>query len=188
MNVVSIIYDVSLWMNATCDSPLDTPVALIALTESPVTDGTWTQSTGSITVPAGVGSMQLFVDRKCSTFTCADGAPTNFDDVCFGPAGACPAVTAVTFRSFAARRTREGVLVTWRTASEVDTLGFNVYRERNGHRVRVNSKLIAAKASGGRSYSYLDRRAPTSGPLRFRVRVVNLDGSRTWYGPAEVRA
>ncbi len=91
---------------------------------------------------------------------------------------------AVTFRSLTAARSGNGVQVRWRTASEIDTLGFSVYREVNSKRVRVNTKLIATKGAG--SYSYLDRRTPGSKVASLWIQVVNLDGSRQWHGPARV--
>src|SRR2546423_7802502 len=36
----------------------------------------------------------------------------------------------------------QGVLLSWRTTSEVDNLGFNIYRERNGIRELVNLGII----------------------------------------------
>lgn len=63
-------------------------------------------------------------------------------------------------------------------------LGFNVYREVNGTRVRANSKLIAGKGRG--LYSFLDRRAPKGKTVRYWIQAVNLDGSRSWHGPARV--
>jgi len=91
---------------------------------------------------------------------------------------------AVTFRSLSAGRVQGGVRVTWRTASELDTLGYRVYREVNGRRVRVNGKLIAAKGRG--SYAFLDRKAPRAKSVRYWIQVVDTDGSRSWYGPARV--
>ena len=95
-----------------------------------------------------------------------------------------PVNTAVTFRSVAAARGESGVVVRWRTASEIDTLGFNVYRQVNGKRVRVNTKLIAASGRG--SYSFLDRKAPKGKTVRYGIQAVNADGSRIWYGPTRV--
>ena len=46
------------------------------------------------------------------------------------------APTAVTVRSFSARHSSTGIMLAWRTASEVDTLGFNVYRHHRGKLVR----------------------------------------------------
>jgi len=92
--------------------------------------------------------------------------------------------SAVTFRSLSAARSTNGVQVRWSTASEIDTLGFNVYREVNGKRVRANAKLIAGKGRG--LYSFLDRKAPKGKTVRYWIQVVNLDGSRRWHGPARV--
>lgn len=92
--------------------------------------------------------------------------------------------TAVTFRSLSATWSRGGALVRWRTAAELDALGFNVYRATQGRKVRANARLIPATRRG--SYSFVDRRAPRSKTLRYWIQVVNLDGSRSWYGPARV--
>jgi len=94
------------------------------------------------------------------------------------------ATSAVTLRSFSAAGGTAGVTVRWRTASELDTLGFNVYREVNGKRVRANTRMIAAKGRG--SYSFLDRKAPKAKSVRYWVQEVTADGSRSWYGPARV--
>src|SRR6185369_13904455 len=48
--------------------------------------------------------------------------------------------------SASATRYDDGVSIRWRTGVEVDNLGFNVYREDRGKRVRVNSQLIAGSA------------------------------------------
>jgi hypothetical protein len=94
------------------------------------------------------------------------------------------ALTPATFRSFSPVVTRPGTLVRWRTASEANILGFNVFREANGIRSRVNRRVIAAK--GGRTHSYLDRKAPRARRCRYWIQVVNLDGTRRWHGPAVV--
>ena len=94
------------------------------------------------------------------------------------------AASAVTLRSLVATRSASGVLVRWRTASELDSLGFHVYREVNGKRVRANTRMIAAKGRG--SYSFLDRKAPKTKSVRYWVQEVAADGSRSWYGPARV--
>ncbi len=102
----------------------------------------------------------------------------NWTVTCTQPA------TAVALRGFTATRAATQVVIRWRTASELDLLGFNVYREVNGTRTRLNRRLIAGKGAG--VYSFVDRRAPKGKTVRFWVQVVNLDGSRSWYGPARV--
>jgi calcineurin-like phosphoesterase family protein len=101
-----------------------------------------------------------------------------------------PAPTAVSLVSFSAVRTRAGVLVRWRTASQTRTLGYNVYRQRDGRLVKLNRTLIPSVSGGtasGHAYSLLDRSAPrASGKLRYRLQAVNLDGMRRWVGSAVV--
>jgi hypothetical protein len=80
------------------------------------------------------------------------------------------------------------VSLRWRTASELQVAGVNVYRERGGHRVRLNAKLIpAANGTGGHVYTFADRKAPRSGLSRYWLQAVNLDGTRRWCGPAVAR-
>src|SRR5207302_670085 len=47
--------------------------------------------------------------------------------------------TAVSLRAFRASRMGPGVLLHWRTASETQTLGFNLYRERRGRLEKLNA-------------------------------------------------
>jgi hypothetical protein len=100
---------------------------------------------------------------------------------CFGP-------TAVVVRAASATRTHRGVLVRWRTTSEAQALGFNVYRLSHGMVVKLNRALIPSVFGGttsGHAYSWLDRRAPrASSPLRYRLQSVSLDGTRRWVGGA----
>jgi subtilisin-like proprotein convertase family protein len=94
---------------------------------------------------------------------------------------------AVTVSGLSAKRSQRGVVVRWRTGTEADTLGFNVYRQQGNHRVRVNRRLLPALAgvSGG-SYSFLDRHAPRHRALRYWLQNVAVDGTRTWHGPVRV--
>ena len=86
-------------------------------------------------------------------------------------------------QSVSAVRTKRGVSVRWRTASSVDTLGFNVYREHRGQRVRLDRNLIpVAFTVAGHRYSFLDRRPLRSS--RYWIQAIGRDGNRTWYGPA----
>jgi len=97
--------------------------------------------------------------------------------------------TAVRLRSFGAEPSRTGTVLRWRTASEFDVLGFNLYREVRGQRVRVNRALIAARGRGtGASYRFVDRALASARSVVYRLQVVNLDGSRTWAGTARVAA
>jgi serine protease AprX len=92
--------------------------------------------------------------------------------------------TAVTFASANATRTARGVLLRWRTGTEVDLLGFQVYRSRGHSWRRITYSLIAAKGSvSGASYRYLDKTARRGVSYRYRIKAVRSDGTATWFGP-----
>ena len=96
---------------------------------------------------------------------------------------------AVTTSSVRAVRVGRNVTLRWRTASEVGTLGFNVYRQVRGHRVKLNHSLIAAVSLSGNSstgrYSFRARlsSARLAAKSVFYLQEVATSGARTWYGP-----
>jgi hypothetical protein len=91
-------------------------------------------------------------------------------------------VTAVQVASLRATQRPAGVLIRWRMGSEAGVLGYNVYRERKGARIRLTRALVPARGGlAGRTYSYLDRSAPRARRgLRYWLQVVENDGSRVW--------
>lgn len=94
--------------------------------------------------------------------------------------------TAATLLSFAASTAKRGVLLRWRTASEQGTLGYNVFRQERGQRVRTNARLLPVEGTPGtHSYAWLDRAGGRTS--RYWLQEVRLDGSHTWYGPAPRR-
>jgi hypothetical protein len=96
---------------------------------------------------------------------------------------------AVRISHLAAARTPNGVRLRWRTASESQTLGFNIYRGRNEALTRLNRVLTPSAAGDttrGHGYSFLDRSAPR-GMASYRLQAVNLDGSKHWVGSTATR-
>jgi hypothetical protein len=92
-------------------------------------------------------------------------------------------VTAATFASASAKSTKRGVLLRWRTASEADTLGFRIYRRQAGKYLRITRTIVPAQgAIAGAGYRYVDRTAPRRGLLRYRIQMIDRDGSRSWFG------
>jgi hypothetical protein len=70
--------------------------------------------------------------------------------------------TAVSLAGASLSPGRGGVLIQWQTGSEIDNLGFNVYRSKTNDpetAIKVNADLIPSQAFGsivGASYTYVD--------------------------------
>ena len=88
-------------------------------------------------------------------------------------------------------RYNNGVSLRWRTGFEVDNLGFNIYREENGRRVRVNPQLIAGSAlmvgantalGAGKSYAWFDNAPPGNG-TQYYIESFDLNGASALHGP-----
>ncbi|HWO01130.1 MAG TPA: C25 family cysteine peptidase [Blastocatellia bacterium] len=99
--------------------------------------------------------------------------------------------TAVEMESFTATRYADETLLEWRTGMEVDNLGFNVYRDEGGKRIRLNSKTIAGSAllagpgvklGAGNSYAWSDN-LPAGKNSQYWLEDLGLDGQSTWHGP-----
>src|SRR6185436_12786693 len=81
------------------------------------------------------------------------------------PVNAAPSQTLQTsvehFLQVRATVSTRGALVEWRTGLERDTLGFNIYRLKNGARTQINPGLIAGSALSVRgrpqAYSWFDK-------------------------------
>jgi uncharacterized repeat protein (TIGR01451 family) len=83
------------------------------------------------------------------------------------------------------------IVLQWRTGGEAHNLGFNVYREVNGNRVRLNPSLIAGSAllmrgalpkHSGKTYNWIDPSAGADGG-EYWLEDVDLGGTRTMHGP-----
>jgi uncharacterized repeat protein (TIGR01451 family) len=79
----------------------------------------------------------------------------------------------------------------WKTGAESHNLGFNVYREENGQRVKATPSLIAGSAlltSGalpkhsGKTYAWIDS-SSSSGDGVYWLEDVDVNGTRTMHGP-----
>jgi hypothetical protein len=88
------------------------------------------------------------------------------------------------------------VLIAWQTEYEVDNLGFHVYREQAGERVRLTPGLVAGSALlvdartelvAGHSYAWWDEPGPRLVGEDYWLEELDLDGSRRWHGPVVVR-
>ena len=102
-----------------------------------------------------------------------------------------PAPTAVELTRFDAKATRRGVRIEWETASEIDNLGFNLYRAESldGPQVQINDSLIPSKVPGspvGAVYSLLDQNVQPNTIYYYWLEDVNIQGIATRHGPVSV--
>lgn len=100
--------------------------------------------------------------------------------------------TAVELASFTAGSVGEGkVALNWKTATEVNNAGFNLYRSRllDGIYKKINEEgLIPAQgdATAGASYRYED--TPSArGTYYYKLEDVDTNGVTTMHGPEKVR-
>ena len=95
--------------------------------------------------------------------------------------------TLITLASFSARTDNGRVTVEWTTKSEIDNLGFNLYRSVNGGaEVKLNPDLIPGLISSvsGEQYTYSDASAPAGTPVCYTLEDIDLNGTKTSHGPA----
>ena len=108
----------------------------------------------------------------------------------------CTTPTAAKVKSFTADGFDGGrVLLRWNSNHEVDNLGYNVYRETNGQRTKINPQIIAGSAlvtgpkvalTAGKSYAWGDQL--TRQGTRYWLEDVDLSGKSTWTGPVNLSA
>ena len=89
----------------------------------------------------------------------------------YNPESALP----VTLTSFEAKRNELEVILSWKTAAEVNSNYFEVQRSSNGVRWDILGERIPASGNAF-SYSYADRN-PFSGENLYRLKMVDKDGT-----------
>lgn len=84
------------------------------------------------------------------------------------------------------------ITVQWRTETEVNSAGFNIYRapSPNGPYTRLNERLIPSRgsAAAGATYEYLDDMVTPGAVYYYRLEDVELDNSSAQHEPVEERA
>jgi hypothetical protein len=155
-----------------------------------------------------------------ASFSLAQGdytivAHTNVDDggsqtsgtpnVEVGMTVICGGSTAVTLTNFAAQWTGGGaaigpsagsssaptVKITWETATEVNNLGFNIYRSdsQGGPWTKLNANLIPSQVPPGSpvgaSYEYTDSKVVAGTTYFYLLEDVDSNGTATQHGPIQ---
>lgn len=176
--------------------PLVSPVVLnagtywVAVQANQAGTGFWFWQMRSVQANAGAAFQEGGAyNTNCTTWArrgpCSN--TTSTPDQMFRLDGTIGGTTAVSLASFGAVRSRGAVAVSWRTATETQTAGFNVWRAaRKGAEktlwVKLNAKVIRARGLSphGVRYTYLDRGARRNAAYAYRLEALNLDGTVQW--------
>ncbi len=108
--------------------------------------------------------------------------------------GAQCSPTAIHLKGFDAFNYDDAVVLKWQTGYEVNNLGYQLYREQNGQRVRVTPSVIAGSAlmtsagvelTAGYSYAWTDHLSKNddSSRVQYWLEDIDIDGTSTWHGP-----
>ncbi len=157
-------------------------------------------SSATITITVQAGAPALITNTATSSSSIADPNAAN---------NTASATTSITFptsvrlRTFTASSMPGGVLLAWKTGAEQHNLGFNIYREQNGQRVKLNPALVAGSAlifrggmfnqdfngrtsrHSGKSYAWIDHTASSPGTW-YWLEDIDIDGTHTMHGPVSV--
>ena len=95
--------------------------------------------------------------------------------------------TLVELVAFSAVWNAEAVLVQWETTTEIDTVGFDVWRseERDGEYTRITDSIIPAWGGpvSGAGYSLEDTGVSPGTEYWYELEDIESDGSSTFHGP-----
>jgi uncharacterized repeat protein (TIGR01451 family) len=189
--------------NVTINEPLPASVALFSATPSIGTCG------GTTTIACSLGTLAVgnsqFVDlivqanntgvvTNTATVSRTETDPVSSNDSSTATTTVL-AVTLVRLRDFTVTQEREKALITWHTSFESDNLGFNIWRESGGQRVKVNKSLIAGSAliskhhdddherGPSHTYRFRDKLDSPNAFVQYWLEDVDIAGHHTMHGP-----
>jgi uncharacterized repeat protein (TIGR01451 family) len=184
--------------NVTVTDTLPLQVSYVSATSS---QGTCSQTGGTVTCSVGIMNSGATATITITVTAVTRGSVTNTASVSATQTdpvignNSAPVTTLIVsptrvrMDSFTAATTADGVSLEWKTGGEEGNLGFNVYRDENGTRVRLNPSLIAGSAlrmrgaleqHAAKTYAWIDR---SPGAHLYWLEDVDLQGTRTLHGP-----
>ena len=94
----------------------------------------------------------------------------------------------VRLTAFDAKRVGTDALVTWETASELNSRGYEVQVSTTGKEFRTLASVASAAPNTNRTtqYRYIDKEANKSGTRYYRLRQIDLDGKEAFFNPVAV--
>ena len=100
--------------------------------------------------------------------------------------------TAVELLYFAASYVNKSIVLSWETASEMDNVGFNIYRAKtiDGVKKKINIDLIQAENPGspeGAVYSFTNTNIKQDKKYFYWLESVDVNGDTNLHGPIKVK-
>jgi uncharacterized repeat protein (TIGR01451 family) len=155
-------------------------------------------ATATVTIVTFAGAPGVVVNTATVS---ADQTDPNTNNNTSSETETITAPTKIQLQAFAARAGKDKtganrVVLLWKTGGEAHNLGFNVYREQNGERVRLNPSLIAGSAllmrgalprHSGKTYAWIDSSAGSGGGA-YWLEDVDVNGTRALHGPVTAEA
>ncbi len=161
---------------------LVSPLKTISTTASSVS-----VSSGDYTPPERSGYYCFLAQWINQSFTTQSWESFSTTNECTSTAS----VTAVSLSSIQASQGNSGfVLLSWTTASEVNTAGFNIYRseKRDGPYTQINSQIIPTSFDkvAGAKYQYQDTTVEPGKTYYYQLEDVELGGTVKRHDPVSV--
>jgi len=139
--------------------------------------------------------VQVTVIARNAGQVCTGNYQVTFDytDSTLCPTHVSNNPTEIELASFTTTDHNGRALIEWQSGFEADNLGYNVYREENGKRTRLNRQIVAGSAlltgvgttlAAGRSYYWWDNAPPRKGNALYWLEELDLAGQSKWHGPA----
>ncbi len=180
----SILYG---WIDYNGDGVFDNATERAAASVAPGAAGA-TVTLNFPQVPAG-SAQSTFARFRLSRFWMASN-PTG--TVLYGEVEDYPVdiqPTLVEISSFGAFEDAGRAVVYWETSSQIDTVGFYLWRldEATGAYAQVNRELVPAPfAPSGSTYHCVDETAIPGGVYTYKLVEIEFDGTQNEYGPFTV--
>ena len=148
--------------------------------------GYWQLNLGNLKNPSTKEVLLYSTGDAISVFAqgAADGTGSTDTTVSgSSPQRISPDISLPVFLSvFTATVTPNGVLLSWRTESEVDNLGWNIYRSKkqDGEYHRINDRLIggAGNSAMPNNYQFLDKEAKEGITYFYYLEDIDISGGK----------
>ena len=145
---------------------------------------TYQTNASAFTVPEGNYLALRITNNSSSNYAVQTGGASSY---CSAPNESQDYSLPVELASFNATAGNGNITLKWITESEIENLGFNIYRStsRDGEFVMLNAKLIAGAGSSSESheYSYIDRDVKSGLTYWYKLEDVDYNGKTEFHGP-----